>query len=63
MKLSRREKAGRTRAWFKPRRGGEKKESSLKKRLQQVDELIGEATRTPAARFVERCGGPQLWNS
>ena len=33
------------------------KELALKKRLQEIDKLIGEATRSPAARFVERCGG------
>ena len=36
------------------------KESKLKKRLQEVDRLIGEATGTPACRFVERCGGSTI---
>ena len=36
------------------------KESRLKKRLQEVDRLIGEATGTPACRFVERCGGSTI---
>ena len=35
-------------------------ESTLKKRLQEIDKLKGEATRTPAARFVERCGGTTI---
>lgn len=33
------------------------KESSLRKKLQELDDRIGEATGTPAPRFVERCGG------
>ena len=36
------------------------KESRLKKRLQEVDRLIGEATRPSAVRFVERCGGTTI---
>ena len=112
MKTSRNQKERRTKAWFKPKRGGERntvqkdypikwpgkpnrrektdstgqkpnkegkpgegekilnvetpvfipftKESALKKRLQDIDKLIGEATRSPAARFVERCGGATI---
>ena len=33
------------------------KDSALRKRLQEVDDTIGEATNAPAVRFVERCGG------
>ena len=33
------------------------KESALKKRIQEIDKLICEATRSLAAIFVERCGG------
>ena len=33
------------------------KDSYLKKRLQEVDNMLGEAIGTPACRFVERVGG------
>ena len=36
------------------------KDSSLKKRLQELDDKLGEATNTPASRFVVRCGGGTL---
>ena len=32
------------------------KDSVVMKRLQEVDNLMGEATGTPSVRFVERCG-------
>ena len=32
-------------------------DSNLKRRLQELDERVGEATGNPAVRFVERCGG------
>ena len=36
------------------------RESKLKKRLQEVDRLIGETTGTPACRLVERCWGSTI---
>ena len=36
------------------------KDSKLRKRLQEVDDTIGEATNSPGVRFVERCGGGTL---
>ena len=33
------------------------KDSTLKKKLQEVDRMLGEATNSPTVRFVERCGG------
>ena len=36
------------------------KESAIKRRLQEVDELMAEATGYPAVRFVERCGGTMI---
>ena len=33
------------------------KDSVLRKTLQAMDNLVGETTNSPAARFVERCGG------
>ena len=33
------------------------KDSRLRKRLQELDYQLGEATNSPAARFFERCGG------
>ena len=32
-------------------------DSNLKRKLQELDDKVGEATGSPAARFVERCGG------
>ena len=36
------------------------KDSALKKRLQETDRMLGEATNSPTVRFVERCGGGTL---
>ena len=33
------------------------KESAVKRRLQEVDNLMGDAMGYPSVRFVERCGG------
>ena len=35
-------------------------ESKLRKRLQETDDSLGEATNSPGIRFVERCGGGTL---
>ena len=32
-------------------------DSILKRRLEELDDRVGEATGNPAVRFVERCGG------
>ena len=32
------------------------KDSALKRMMQEVDDRIGEATNTPALKFVKRCG-------
>ena len=32
------------------------KESTLRKRLHEVDNMLGEATNTPACRIMKRCG-------
>ena len=36
------------------------KDSALRNRLQEVDDVLSEATNTLAVRFVERCGGGTL---
>ena len=36
------------------------RESVVKKRLQEIDNLMGEATEYPAVTFVERCGGSTI---
>lgn len=36
------------------------KESRLRKRLQVIDDTIGESTRSPGLRFIERCGGQTI---
>ena len=35
-------------------------ESKMRKRLQEIDDSLGEATNSPAIRFVERCRGGTL---
>ena len=36
------------------------KESAVRRRLQEIDNLMGEATVYPNVRFVERCGGSTI---
>ena len=40
-----------------------RKESQLRRQLQEVDDALGEATNSPAVRFVERCEGGKLIDS
>ena len=41
-------------------KGWLKIDSHYWRRLQEVDKMIGEATGSPSARFVERCGGATI---
>ena len=36
------------------------KDSTLRKRLQESDDKLGEDTNSPGVKFVERCGGLTL---